>query len=313
MNEAYNTGILSLFNTQLDDDILTIIRNAPLIKIELDRCRIGDKEIAKIVRALENNTSLQEIDFNNNLITEVGCISIAKLLSRSTLLRNLVLDCNKIGDVGAITITKSLMGNTSLRMIELRACEMGNGGAAAIAEFLQENASLKALHLNSNIIGMEGLIKIATTLTNNKSLHILSMAYNAYTLANKSRNNNILTAEIANFLATDLQELDLTNNNLDERDMIDIAQAMTTNTTLQKLKLMFNQTGNGIYSLLRVLHANTSIRVLLLSARGSEDIIQVANLLRTNTHIRELSVHVYDPSIEKVKSNEYIDMIKTLN
>jgi len=116
-----------------------------------------------------------------------------------------------IGEEGARNIAKALMDpmmKTKVRILNLSYCQIGRPGITAIAKAL-DTTLLNSLHLRSNHIGREGIAALAKVLETCRTI----------------------------------QEMDLSNNEMDDEGVIAIVDALEINpsSSLQRLYLEDNR------------------------------------------------------------------------
>ncbi|MFW2571889.1 hypothetical protein [Legionella sp. 29fVS95] len=156
----------------------------PLILI-LNNNDITDDVIAASAQALENNTSLTEINLSENEITSAGASVLAKVLKKNNTLKVLNLFANAIDYQGVLALFEALKINRTLTTIDLSSNEIytsqDNQGklGARIAEVLMENSSLTALLLNDLQLGNENILSFVRVIRANTSLTALGLEGNA--------------------------------------------------------------------------------------------------------------------------------------
>ncbi|CAF3664402.1 unnamed protein product [Rotaria sordida] len=161
----------------LDLDMETIIKRALIekecTKLDLGSNSITSKGASVLADALKYNTTLEELDFHNNRISDLGVYSLAKVLSASdSILKALGLGSNGITDNGAEYLAEMLKINRTITWLALAGNQIGDYGVKLLANTLAyQNTSLLvlSLHVNKSISDVSVDI-IINMLQHNKSL-----------------------------------------------------------------------------------------------------------------------------------------------
>lgn len=139
--------------------------------------KLGDIEIIKIVKELENNTTILHVKFNNNDINDKGAIAIAEMLKINTTLKSLGLYGNNITCIGAVAISNVLKTNTTLIQLDLEANNIDGRGYNAISNMLKINTTLEELILSYNYINVEGMKSLCGAIYLNNSLIYFELSF----------------------------------------------------------------------------------------------------------------------------------------
>ena len=166
----------------LDRDMETIVKQA-LIEKECTRLDLGynvftPKGAAILADALKHNTTLEELDFHNNRVSDVGVHSLAQVLSTNTsIVKALGLGSNGITDKGAEHLAEMLKTNRTVTWLALAGNQIGDRGVQLLADTLaNQNTSLLVLSLHVNkSISDASVGAIINMLQHNKSLKKLWM------------------------------------------------------------------------------------------------------------------------------------------
>ena len=218
------------------DDIAAVILNNSRLQI-LDisgnkfRTAIGMEKIAK---ALQNISSLSELNIRWSSITEKVANDIAAVILNNSKLQILNIGGNKFQTVGIIKIAKALTNISSLSELNIRQNNITEEAADNIAAVILNNSKLQVVNLCCNDFKAAGMIKIAKALQNVASLTQLYIS------------NNNITEEAADDIAAvilnnnNLQVLDLGVNDLKAAGMIKVAKALQNVTSLTQLYINKN-------------------------------------------------------------------------
>lgn len=155
----------------------TVVKQA-LIEKECTRLDLGynsitSKGAALLANALKNNTTLEELDFHNNRLSDLGVHSLADVLaSNSSILKALGLGSNGITDSGAERLAEMLKTNQTITWLALAGNQISDRGVELLANTLaHQNTSLLVLSLHVNkSISDASVDTIIDMLQHNKSL-----------------------------------------------------------------------------------------------------------------------------------------------
>ena len=112
---------LDISESRISLELLPSLIELPLMRLNLNDCRLGAEEMCAIARALCGNSKLEI----------------------------LILDRNPIRDEGAIALANTLMQNKTLKQINLLRCRITEQGAQALQNSLEHNHTLLQLSLAS--------------------------------------------------------------------------------------------------------------------------------------------------------------------
>ena len=226
---------------------------------------IDSQNAVDILKSLEHNTSLEELDLSgNSQLAEgdseaVGC-AIERILNVNRTLRVLNLQGCVLFTTVITHIATGLAHNASL-------VELNIGGSYWRSNITSEgwvhlfcnNTSLKKLDISGNKLGMEGSVALAKMLSCNKSLTELNLGW-----------CNIPEAglrEIARGLRqnTSLKKLDISGNKLGMEGSVALAEMLSCNKSLTELNLGWCDLPEaGLREIARGLLQNTSLQTLNL-------------------------------------------------
>lgn len=244
-----------------------LITNKTLITLIIIIAKFTDDDFTKFSNGIIKNTKLTKLKLNNirndehkidNGLSNLMAFKLDQVLQINTTLTELDLENNNIHIQGFVLITNALISNNILKIFNI------NDNNLVISKkslsFLNKNNSITELYLGGNRIEKNGITFIANNLKQNmnlKKLHLYSindtiMGYNG-------------AIEIADALITNttLIELDIGGNNIGIIGAIVIANALEKNKTLMDLYLYKNSiTDDGAIALADALEYNTSLNLL---------------------------------------------------
>ena len=227
----------------LEGELFTMLgsffkNNHNLIKITIKNCVWGDEGRRLFALAIGNCThrSLQKIELENNSIAEEEMVDIITALSMHPNLDKLDLDGNHLRKNGCVALaTLLLCSATELQNLYLSNNDIGDEGIEALVPALTTCSHLKQLHLcDSPLITTRGWQRFATIL--------------------EASNSN-------------LEELYIYRNNVDDDAVASFASALTNNNMLYKLDLDDNLsiTAVGWQALSNPLCNTSSVNATFLS------------------------------------------------
>ena len=257
-------------------------------QINLCRRGIGVDEALLLRDAIKQNRQLSVLKLCYNNLGDEGTAIIASALldcNRHHQLSVLDLGFNSIGDIGCgYLAVNCLAGNYNLQSLFLSGNRIGEKGALSIAGAILHGSSLQQLYLSANEIGPMGIKTIAGAIAKNESRHPL---IHGIPHSQEFRRIEVLhlgstAIESAGFFAipgmllsnTSLKSLCVTDNNLDDKDILLLSQALTQNklVPLESLRLSFNQiTCIGVECLMNSLWGSKTLRELKLDNNQIQD------------------------------------------
>lgn len=160
---------------------------------------LDDDALVDLIRALEHNCNLQELDLSGNKCLRSSLSALSKLLEKTTL-RHLNLSCQCIGrgtnngnnsddeevpgagEFMDLSLLVAALGRTcTLESIELRYNKLTDTDMAYLASALAHNTSITYVGLSNNLIGDTGLSILASRVGSMKRLERMVLSNNPYT------------------------------------------------------------------------------------------------------------------------------------
>lgn len=165
----------------IDEDLVEISSllrentNTTLQEINFSKNRISDEGVFMLSSSLEENTTLTSLDLSDNNITYKGVSALGDILfdpdmRNTNALQNLILSKNRISDKGAIELASILEKNISITLLDISYNNIGYEGASALAQMIVENTTLKELHLEDNDLTANGRKAIRDALQHNETI-----------------------------------------------------------------------------------------------------------------------------------------------
>lgn len=209
--------------------------NPQLAVLKLGDNKLGDKGASIIAPACSvdgrHHQSLTVLDLGFNSIGDQGVANLSlHMIAGNHVLRNLYLTGNDIKHTGAVALAGAILHGCSLRCLHLSANKLGTAGIKVLAQAVAEMDARR-----HNLLQRQGGIVIAAIKPPAiEELHIAYLSMQAEGFATLAR------MLISN---TSLQTLCLANNEIDDRDMALLSQALAQNKGLQlkAIQLSFNK------------------------------------------------------------------------
>jgi Ran GTPase-activating protein (RanGAP) involved in mRNA processing and transport len=218
-----------------------IKENTTIVKLNLERNRLGITGIDVIADALRVNTTITNLNLSRNNLEEYGTQKVVDALCMNTTITKLNLSDNWLGEDGALVIAEALYVITTLRSLNLshnylrRNSFSSEMGIIAIADALCKNKSITELNLEYNKIGLNGARELSKALCMNDTLKILSLEHNKL--------GEVAAHAIGKALEVNktLKVLNLSDNKLDKYGVNEIIKALCNNNTLTLLNIGCNE------------------------------------------------------------------------
>ena len=238
----------------------SLIYNASLRELDLSYNKLLALLAIKIFRGLENTTSLEAIDISHNMITDEAAENIATVLSHNNKLQSLNLSSNYFRCEGFVKMFDGIKNDVCLKELNISSNEVTTKAAECIANLLSHNSKLEILDVSNNFLRAEDFIKIF------KSMKIISnlkaICFGGNVISSEAADN------IAGFLhqCIDLEEIDMSNCDLQTADAIKIFQAIKHVSTLIKLNVAHNTiTDKATKYIVNILSNNKKLKEINLS------------------------------------------------
>ena len=261
------------------DDVAAVISGNSCLQ-ELYICRNDLQTTSSIIQALQDISTLTNLLFNNNDISNEAVSDIAVVISRNTKLKAIEISFSKLKATDAIKVMKALQGIHTLQRLYLNNNNITKEAAGYIATAISCNIDLQELNLGSNNLQTSGTIEIARSLQKISSLTKLYI------------NNNNITHEAADDIAAaiscniDLQELNLGSNTLQTSGTIKIARSLQKISSLTKLYINHNNiTHEASDDIAAAIFCNVHLQELILGSNN----LQTSGTIKIAKHLQNIS------------------------
>jgi len=236
-------------------------RNGVLEVLDLEDNEIKTG-IKHLVEALDHNEALVDLSVAKNGLGDGGAQKVAELLKCRTVLKKVNLRGNCITEAGVRHLANALPHNDQLLGFDVSDNGLKDGGAMALAETLPQS-SLADLNIYGNGIGSLGLEQLAKALPASRLVN-LDLCMNAVRDEGAKSLSTALREE-----ACTLKVLVISNCDIGESGVRDLAAALLQNTSLTELYLGGNEFGDaGVLPLADALCSNRSLEGLSLRQCG---------------------------------------------
>ena len=275
----------------------------------------------EILQALTENTKLKSLDLSSNDMSGQVADCLGNVMKKNCNLQQLVLADNNLGP-SVIVVLKALAQNYKLTLLNLNNNDMSEKVAEYLASVIKNNFNLKYLGLANNSLGPSALC-ILQALKDHKKLQILHLDKNNMTgqvaeaLASVIKNNTGLeeiwlsyndlklsTSAILQALKenSNLEILDLSNNNITGEIAEDLASVIKNNLDLKQLNLGNNKLGPSTSTILQALKGNSKLTLLNLNCNNMTGEVKddLASVIKNNPGLEKLYLSENDFKLSAV-------------
>jgi Ran GTPase-activating protein (RanGAP) involved in mRNA processing and transport len=280
---------------------LSAILNNPISALEalhLAETSLDDDGLAWVGRAMSSNTTLKVLDlYCNERVTFDGWRPFFNMLqdNLSCALEEINLGENNMDDDVAISVASALASVNAFKFLRLNDTEtIWSPGWQAISNLFQShNSSLVELDLNMNNIDDTGAVAMANALTNSPTLKILDISSNSLIRTVGWRALSLC------FQNSRLEEINLSENRIDDEDAALLANSLAIMPTLKGLNLcgLHYVTVDGWRLFLAALgNVNTSLEELKapINSIDDEGVVAFANALANNRSLKTMDLDAND-------------------
>ncbi|CAK8686603.1 unnamed protein product [Clavelina lepadiformis] len=238
----------SYFLAHMNDEVLNMSHHS-----------LGPNGAKAIAAPLVVNTSILELNIEDNWITSEGMQDIAEMLMENCYICYLNISCNKLGTEGARFVCEVLQENTSLKELNVSRNDFKDSDAQYFAEALKQNFRLKELNLSGNAFCEVGGEWLGQAIASNEAIKRLNLSWNHL------RRKGALAICAGMKLNITIKSLDLSWNGFADEGAMAMGEALKTNNSLTWLDLSNNRiTGKGAFMLAKGLEINDTLKTLKL-------------------------------------------------
>ena len=211
-----------------------------LTEFTLSNCKITDKQVQMLAKAIEVQPTLQYFDISHNKITDNGIIFISDCLKINSTLHTINLAGNCITDSGAKCLTEAISINTTLKILNTPGISYNlvcDDGTLFFYNYLKNNETLNELNLSGNRITDKGMKKLGEAIRINKTLEVLNISENWIGYEDIMRMVEACTENKT------LLKLVCTHNNLSKSELAAINEYNRKENAVQVLESSWNSIG----------------------------------------------------------------------
>ena len=313
MKNVSNLVTINLSHTYITDEAAdelatVLLHNTSLQNIDLSYNNLSTSDAIKIFKGMKNISRLEAINISHNMITDEAADELANVLSHNNDLEIFYMSSNCFSSEGCIKIMNGMSNTLYLKKTDISCNQITHKAAGSIATFLSRSSKLEELILNCNDFQKsylferfksEKLIKfhvsfallevddIATVLMHNTELEDLNLS-----------NNELLSDGIIRICLTmknilNLKRIDISHNWITGEAADDIANILSQNTNLQELYLSNNYLqSHGIVTMFNRMSTVSKITHLDISSNRITDEAadEIADFLLHNSNLKVLDL-----------------------
>ena len=209
--------------------------------VNVSRLEINEQIAEKLAFKLAEGLPIQTLHLRANSFSSTGAVSIVRSLERNTSLEELDLSQSRHlaeGDSEAVgcAIERMLNVNKTLKVLNLAKCGLTNEVASYFANGLAQNHSVRKVMLCLNNIGSTGAVSIFRSLEHNTSLEELDLSENSQLAEGDSEAVGCAMERMLNENRT-LKVLNISDCKITDPIVKRILTGLTMNTSLVELNI----------------------------------------------------------------------------
>ena len=300
-------------------DVAAMIKNNQDIQaLSLPNCILDQKDLMIIIQAMQNVSSLEYVDFNNNTIDSELASDVALLFTKNSKIKEFRFAKLILNQVGFQNLNNYLVKIKGLTTINIIGCSL---------------KCLQHVDLSANIMKSDAINDIAAMIKNNQDIQVLSLQ--KCVLDQK----DLMIIIQAMQTVSSLEYVDFNNITVDNDLASDVALLFTKNSKLKEFrctKLTLNQVGfQNLNNYLVKIKGLTTINIigcsfidlkwmkflqhvdLSANVMESDAINDIAAMIKNNQDIQVLSLQkcvldqkdlmIIIQAMQTVSSLEYVD------
>ncbi|KAK9804382.1 hypothetical protein WJX72_010405 [[Myrmecia] bisecta] len=233
---------------------------AALQSLKFQNVGCSIKACQAVQELVKNAGQLRTFHFYNNMSDNEGAAAIAQVLARAPMMEDFRMGSSRVGAEGGIALAQGLAASQQLIKLDLRDNPMTSEVASALADTLRSQQQLRVLYLADTSLCDEGVTEVAEALAESApDLEELDLSLNEITPDGASA----VAACIAR--KNKLQKLTLRENELEDRGALTIARALAGLQALRAVDLCQNQIRRGgATALAKAVADKTALELLAL-------------------------------------------------
>ena len=238
-----------------------INNNEYLRELNFDCGKIPKKHLSIIADYLSHNKSIITLRFKGAGISCNNIMYLEELFKSNRIIIHLDLSCNSIGKVGVEFLSKYLTANKSMKSLNLTANKIDDYSIKILSNCIKYN-NIENINLCTNSIGMIGAIYLLNKLKY-KNIRSLDLSGNNIKKSTKNNLNSTWAEHIANFisLSKDIEHLNIQGTFIGDNGARILAESLKINKSLKSLNISCTYISDiGISIILQSLKNNRNIK-----------------------------------------------------
>ena len=257
----------------------------------VNRNRLTSKGIKQIIKFLEKNLFVENLNISGNSLNNEGFELICKGLNKNITLRELGIGNNDINEQGLKNCLKYIE-TTKIISLNLSGNKIRDEGLIIFTNNLRHFPELKKLNISNCSIEYKGFKELLKILQNVRRIESLDVSNN------KLSNEKFEELKMF-FISFGLRYLNLSRCHLEDKTSFILGECLAVNETIKKLNLSKNKiSDDGFKSFVGLLNRNNTLEDLDLSS----------NLITDETAINFINNAEYNMSLKYL--NLYDNQIK---
>ena len=257
----------------------------------INRNRLTAKGIKHIIKFLEKNFFVENLNLSRNSLRNEGFELICKGLNKNNTIRELNIGNNDINEQGLKNYLKYI-DNTKIIYLNLSGNKIRDEGLTIFANNLRHFPELKKINLSNCSIeykGFKELLKILQSVRRIESLDISN---------NKLCNEKFDEVKMF-FVAFGLRYLNLSQCHLEDETSFILGECLALNETIKKLNLSKNKISDeGFRSFVGLLNSNNTLEDLDLSCNLITDETAINFIKNAELNMSLKYLNLYDNQIK---------------
>ena len=293
-----------IIDDQSAKELATILLYSIKLKeIDLSQNNLSTIDTIKVFEGMKYNSDMIAINISHNGITDEATDNIASVLLHNTKLKELNVSHNRFSASGAIKIFKGMRNISNLTALRINHNMITDEAADSIATVLSHNNDLVALDISSNYLRSAGCIKIFDVMTHLTKLDISSAKIDVFsvdtdtTYLNLKLNHTHLTDSTKVFKSMknilSLKKINFANTMTTDVALDDLATVLLQNTELQELDISGNnlQTTNAIKLFKTIKQITTFTKLNIAHNNITDEAMEyIATVLSNCNELAELNI-----------------------
>ena len=280
-------ALLSHNNKRITDEAVSGITTVLCCNNELVEINLIEIKISIAILVLKGaSTLIKRFSMNNSCISYKTAKDIAIILSCNTKLEELELSCIQLQIASAIEVFNGIRQNSNLLRFKIKNSGIADEVAKYIAAIFVHNTKLEELDLSYNRLQSAGAIKIFSGMKRIVTLKRLNIS------------NNSISEHAADHLVeevlshnVELEELDLSCNNLQAAGAMKVSKGMKQLTKLRRFRMSNNEiTPEAAKDIAKALSYSTKLEELDLSGNCLQNLgaLDVLNGMKNISTLKAL-------------------------